>query len=102
MSYGYGRRSREPWQDTMQVCLNGHVINAGVHKYPERNKEHCNSCGKKTITNCLNPECEKPIPGDRQDTGVVSFIPRSAPDFCEAHFVADPSGWGNSINITSL
>lgn len=76
------RGSREPWQDTMQVCPNGHVINDGFRKYPHRNKDFCDRCGEKTITNC--PKCDKPIPGDLQDTGVVAIgFPTSAPDFCE-------------------
>ena len=45
MSYGY-RGSREPWRDTMQVCLNGHVINDSFHKYPDSNKDFCESCGE--------------------------------------------------------
>ena len=83
MSYSYGRGyKKEPWQDTMQVCLNGCVINASFHKSPQNNKDFCDSCGEKTITNC--PQCDKPIPGDRQDTGLVSLLPRSAPDFCKS------------------
>ncbi len=78
----YGTRHRQPWRDTMQVCLNGHVINEGFRENPQRNKDFCDRCGKKTITNC--PNCDKPIPGDLQDTGVVTigFLP-SAPEFCE-------------------
>ena len=81
MSYNYGRDHSESWQDTMQVCLNGHVINAGFHKNPEYNKDFCDDCGEKTTTNC--PNCDKPIPGDLQDTGVVSIgFPTPAPDHC--------------------
>ena len=63
MSYGYDGRHREPWQDTMQVCPNGHVINDSFARLvPISNKDFCDKCGKKTITNC--PKCDKPIPGD--------------------------------------
>lgn len=76
------RRGQAPWRDTMQVCLNGHVINSGIRKNPEYNKDHCNRCGEKTITNC--PTCDFPIPGDMQDTGVaVIGFPKSPPSFCE-------------------
>ena len=92
MSYGYGRRNREPWRDTMQVCLNGHVINTGFRENPHRNKDFCDSCGVQTITNCPNPECDKPIPGDLQDTGVIVIgFPKPAPDFCES--CGEPFPW---------
>lgn len=78
----YGTRQRQSWRDTMQVCLNGHVINDGFHKYPESNKNFCDSCGAKTIINC--PNCDKSIPGELQDTGVVALgFQKSAPDFCK-------------------
>ena len=78
----YGTRHQQPWRDTMQVCLKGHVINEGFRENPQRNKDFCDRCGEKTITNC--PNCDKSIPGDLQDTGVVTigFLP-SAPEFCE-------------------
>ena len=100
MSYRYGGGHREAWQDTMQVCLNGHVINAGFIKYPHRNKDFCDSCGEKTITNCPNPECDEPISGDRQDTGVVSFIQRPAPDFCT--YCSEAFPWKNKKEAKHL
>ena len=81
MSYGY-RGSREPWQDTMQVCPNGHVINDSFRKRPHHNKDFCDKCGEKTITNC--PKCDKPIPGDMHYPNVVvASFTQIAPDFCE-------------------
>lgn len=78
----YSRRERSPWRDTMQVCLNGHVINDGVKKHPEYNKDFCNKCGAKTITDC--PNCNKPIPGAMQDTGVAGLgFTTTAPNCCE-------------------
>ena len=77
----YSTGHRQSWRDTMQVCLNGHVINDGFSKYPEYNKDFCDSCGEKTITNC--PKCDGPIPGELQDTGIVGGFSSSAPDFCE-------------------
>ncbi len=81
MTY-FSRRQREPWRDVMQVCLNGHVINAGYQKFPKYNKEYCDRCGEKTIIEC--PNCNNPIPGDMQDTGVGVFAPRVAPEYCQS------------------
>ena len=78
----YGRNERQSWRDTMQVCMNGHVINAAVQNSPEFNKEFCTTCGAKTITKC--PNCSSPIPGDLQDTGVLVLGFRTpAPGFCQ-------------------
>lgn len=68
-------------RDTMQVCLNGHVINDRFFNSPEYNKEFCNRCGKQTVTNCPNPRCDKPIPG--RLLGSVYVGRSSAPDFCQ-------------------
>ncbi len=71
-------------QDTMQVCLNGHVVNADFYKYPKLNKDNCEECGAETITNCPNPECNKPIPGNlRRATGMTIKSRQSAPNFCQ-------------------
>ena len=79
----FGIKPSQQWQDTMQVCLNGHVINSGVRKSPEYNKDFCIDCGENTITNCPNPECDKPIPGALQTTWTGSIGGSSAPDFCQ-------------------
>ncbi len=95
----YFRRYGQPWRDTMQVCLNGHVINSGIRENPEFNEDFCNRCGKKTITNC--PKCNNPIPGDLQNTG-VAFIgfSQSAPDFCEK--CGEPFPWTNKEDAKRL
>ena len=86
----YNRGARQSWRDTMQVCLNGHVINDGFRKYPDSNKDYCDRCGEKTFTNC--PNCDKSIPGDLQDTGVVVLgFSKPAPDFCES--CGEPFPW---------
>ena len=78
----YRKRQRQPWQDTMQVCLNGHVINDGYRKHPEYNQARCNKCGAETITDC--PNCNSFIPGKMQDTGAgILGLGRSAPKFCQ-------------------
>ena len=77
----FGITYEQPWQDTMQVCLNGHVINDRFVKNPEYNKDFCNSCGRQTITNCPNPKCGKTIPGCSHASN-YSIRVSSAPDFC--------------------
>ena len=79
-------------RDTMQVCLNGHVINADFHRHPELNKNSCERCGEETITNCVNPECGKPILGNlRRATGFILKSQRSAPNFCPS--CSEPFPW---------
>ena len=68
-------------RDTMQVCLNGHVINDRFLRNSEYNKDYCDRCGKETITNCPNPRCGKPIPGDLD--GNIYLGISSAPEFCQ-------------------
>ena len=77
----FGIKHEQPWRDTMQICLNGHVINAGIRKNPEYNKDFCDCCGEKTITSCL--KCDESIPGALQHTFAGSIGGLSAPDFCE-------------------
>lgn len=50
------------YQDTMQVCLNGHVITERYNTNPQFRKNFCTECGEKTITKC--PNCNAEIPGD--------------------------------------
>lgn len=51
----------ESYQDTAEVCLNGHIINPNIIKNPTPRKKRCGICGKETITKC--PICGDPIPG---------------------------------------
>lgn len=46
---------------TAQICLNGHIINGFLDKYPEHNQNFCNACGAKTISQC--PSCNADIRG---------------------------------------
>ena len=65
--------------DTMQICLNGHVINDEFLRNPKYNKDYCDRCGKETITRCPNRKCDKLIPGRL----FGSSWSRRAPSFCE-------------------
>ena len=59
--------------DIAQFCLNGHLINPYVKRFPRDNKNFCSKCGKSTITKC--PECNAEIEGG-------SYIEKVAPLFC--------------------
>lgn len=85
------KREREDWQDVMQVCINGHLINGSSKKYPKYNKDYCDECGEKTIVNC--PNCNKPIPGSYHKTGIVSYSDK-VPAICQ--YCGKPYPWKKS------
>ena len=62
---------RENWYDVAQICLNGHVINESVKKYPQHNKKFCDKCGAATITDCQN--CNAEIQGEYYAEGIIDF-----------------------------
>lgn len=70
----------ENWYDVAQICLNGHVINDSVKKYPQFNKKFCDKCGAATITNC--PNCNAEIQGEYHMEGSLTLSPYTAPAFC--------------------
>lgn len=74
-------RDNKRWQDVMQVCLSGHVINDNTISRPEYNKPFCDTCGQKTITKC--PECGGDIPGEMHVPGIAVVMTPIAPDFCQ-------------------
>lgn len=69
--------------DTMQVCLNGHLITDNYHSSPEFRKNFCTECGETTIIAC--PNCKTEIKGDYHVPGVLdlSGISTPVPDICE-------------------
>jgi hypothetical protein len=72
----------QPWRDTMQVCLEGHVITDQIVESPELAKRFCPQDGSATITAC--PSCEKRIPGEMHYPGsLVMGGPPPAPERCE-------------------
>jgi hypothetical protein len=77
------------YRDTMQVCLNGHVITDRFNTSPEFRKNFCTECGEKTITKC--PNCKADIPGDMLYDSIVvlggfgSFAPKIC-DNCGSKF----------------
>ena len=52
---------RNSWDDTAQICTNGHIINSVSISHPEYNRKFCDKCGAPTITNCQ--KCNSPIKG---------------------------------------
>lgn len=66
--------------DVAQICLNGHVINSSVKRFPEDNRPFCDSCGMRTITKCQ--ECKSEIPGYQYVPGIISVSPFRTPAFC--------------------
>ena len=84
----FGIEPAKGWKDKMQVCLNGHVINDRMNKYPKDNKNFCDKCGVKTITEC--PKCNTPIPGVWHEPYFEMSITLPAPDFCDNCGIALP------------
>lgn len=68
------------YQDTQQVCLNGHQINDSYNGYPQYNKTFCNECGEKTIHECQN--CKAPIIGHNSVDGVLTVAETPVPKHC--------------------
>ena len=47
--------------DTAQICPNGHVTNDRVLENPDGNRDYCERCGEKNLTEC--PKCNQQIRG---------------------------------------
>jgi hypothetical protein len=70
------------FRDTMQVCLNGHVITDRYHTNPQFRKKYCTDCGEQTIIQC--PKCMAEIPGDMIYDNIVILdgFGSYAPNIC--------------------
>lgn len=89
-----GYDSDGKWIDTMQVCINGHVINDSYEKNPQFNQDYCEKCGKRTIIKCQN--CHKPIPGHiHYEDFVSTFYKKTAPDHCR--YCNKPYPWNRGL-----
>lgn len=75
--------------DAAQVCAEGHVINMFAETSPQRNQDHCTTCGAKTLTACSH--CKEPIRGYLHVPRRVQTVPRDAPSFC--HKCGKPYPW---------
>lgn len=67
----YRSRRSESYYETMQVCLNGHLITERFHSSPEHRKKFCDKCGIETIFQC--PKCNTDIRGKYIVPGVVAI-----------------------------
>ena len=68
----------EHFRDLMEVCINGHIIHNGNHRYnPKSPQAFCRTCGQKTITTC--PDCDKPIPSGSGLPGFCTFCSKPFP-----------------------
>lgn len=76
-----GGDDEQPWQDTMLVCLEGHVLTNTMRTSPERVHLHCDKDGASTISTC--PSCNDAIPGKIHYPGIISSggVPK-APECC--------------------
>jgi hypothetical protein len=74
-----------PFRDTMQVCLNGHLITTRAQNHVWDRQEFCRKCGERTITQC--EACEHPIPGYVDGSYAVDL---DRPNFCEKCACAYP------------
>lgn len=70
----------EDFQDTAQVCPNGHVANKSSVSYPEFNKDFCEHCGEETITKC--PVCSNPIRGLYHVAAALGLTSYTPPAYC--------------------
>ena len=63
--------------ETVQVCLNGHLVATYAMSRPESCRPHCPRCGEATTTVC--PVCKTPITGQTS-----TAMPRAhrVPGFC--------------------
>ncbi len=69
------------YYDTAQICLNGHVINGAIRKYPEDNSAFCRTCGAQTITDC--PNCNASIKGNSYGDSFAFSCELKFPNYCE-------------------
>jgi len=72
----------EEWEDTAQICLNGHPINSTAGSNPNLNRDFCERCGQKTILEC--PTCRTRIRGYRgtEAPGIAYTFEYEPPAYC--------------------
>ena len=79
--------------DIMQVCRNGHMINHSCIKYPHKNQDYCEKCGKETITKC--PNCGQEIPGKTHYPSVNLRFRGKVPNYCR--YCNEPYPWHKGV-----
>ena len=68
------------YEETAQICINGHVITSGIESSKSSMQEFCEDCGKPTIIKC--PDCNSPIRGSYRSPNVVLLVDYDVPKFC--------------------
>jgi REase_DpnII-MboI/Uncharacterized protein conserved in bacteria (DUF2321) len=74
--------------DTMQVCVNGHVVTDRLRGDPESGRFHCQRCGALTLSSCPTCGTEFPGAGDVLDLAPIGEWP--PPRYCPQCGVAFP------------
>ena len=69
------------YYDTALICLNGHVINSRMKKYPQHNTKFCQDCGAECINKC--PHCNEDIRGEYHLERVIARSFYVAPSYCD-------------------
>ncbi len=86
------------YYEIQQVCENGHQINAGCNKYPERCVDYCKKCGAKTIKACSH--CNTEIRGYHISIEGFSSYSADVPSYC--HNCGEPYPWTESKIVTAV
>lgn len=76
------------FQDTMQICRNGHVITDRLRSSPERALTHCERCGAVTMDRCGT--CGHELPGAILVPGLQPLGVPPAPRYCATCGAAFP------------
>jgi hypothetical protein len=94
-SFGFGYDSQSE-HDIAQICLNGHIVNDAVKRFPQFSSKFCRKCGQPTIEKC--PACNMPIKGRYHAPGTAKESP--LPLYC--HDCGKPYPWTRSIIDTAI
>jgi len=84
------------YYDIAQICLNGHIVNSSLQRFPESNRAFCPKCGEKTITNC--PDCKAEIKGSYFGNIVITLD--ESPAYC--HNCGKSYPWTESKIATAI
>ena len=81
-------RQPDSCYDTAQICLDGHIISKTTKRNPESKEDYCHTCGKETITECL--QCSTGIRGSYYINGSAAYS-YSLPNHC--YSCGEPFPW---------
>ena len=81
--------------DTMQVCLNGHMITDDADSQPETKRKFCERCGATTTTQC--PKCNARIHGSRRMQNGWTTGVKAPPKNC--HGCGESYPWSDKLDL---